>query len=225
MNTFSLFFAREWTLLWRNSSAIGQPLCLFILISLLFPFSLPASSINDAHILGVLGGGIIWVAVLLATMLSLENIFKDDLRDGLIEQWLIGHRSLSIAMLAKVCAHWCTTSIALIICAPIIAGIYGVAIEQFGVLLLTLVLGTPILILIGAIGAALTVTLERSGLLITIVTLPLTIPVLIFGASAMANAAQGFSIKTELYALGSMLSLTLTLAPYAIASALRLTIE
>ena len=225
MSTFNLFFTREWRLLWRNSSVIGQPLCLFILIALLFPFSVPSDALSNNGALSTLVASIIWVAVLLATMLSLESLFKDDLRDGLIEQWLIGRRSIAVAMLAKVTAHWCTTSIALIFASPLVASVYNVPVSQYGVLMLTLLVGTPSLLLVGAIGASLTVTLERSGLLITVVTLPLTIPVLIFGASALGNNAQGYAIATELYALLAIAALALTLAPFAIAAALRLTIE
>ena len=186
---------------------------------------MPVDALGEQGQLSRLGAGIVWVAVLLALMLSLESLFKDDLRDGVIEQWIIGSRSLAVASLAKVGAHWVTTGLALVFTAPIIAAIYGVPATQFAVLMLTLLLGTPTLLLIGGIGAALTVTLQRSGLLITVVTLPLTIPVLIFGASATANAAQGFNVATELYALTAMLTLALTLAPLAMAAALKLTIE
>ena len=225
MNTFTLFFKRECQLLLRNSSAIGQPLCLFVLIALLFPFSVPSDSLGGNGVLSQIGGSVIWVAVLLALMLSLESLFKDDLRDGLIEQWLIGHRSLPLAVFAKVAAHWCTTGLALVLMAPIIAVTYALPWDLFAVLALSLLLGTPSILLIGAIGAALTVTLERSGLLITVVTLPLTIPILIFGASTLGSSAQGFSIATELYALAAIAVLAITLAPFAIAAALRLTIE
>lgn len=225
MNTFHLFFKRECQLLLRNSSAVGQPLCLFVLIVLLFPFSVPSDSLGSNGVLTQLGGSVIWVAVLLALMLSLESLFKDDLRDGLIEQWLIGDRSLPLAVLGKVAAHWCTTGLALVVVAPLVAVTYALPWNLFQVLVVSLLLGTPTILLMGAIGAALTVTLERSGLLITVVTLPLTIPVLIFGASSLGSSAQGFSIATELYALASMAVLSLTLAPFATAAALRLTIE
>ncbi len=225
MNTFQLFFKRECQLLLRNSSAVGQPLCLFVLIALLFPFSVPSDSLVSNGVLTQMGGSVIWVAVLLALMLSLEAMFKDDLRDGLIEQWLIGDRSMPLAVLGKVAAHWCTTGLTLVIMAPLVAVTYALPWELFQVLVVSLLLGTPTILLIGAIGAALTVTLERSGLLITVVTLPLTIPVLIFGASTLGSSAQGFSIATELYALAAIAVLALTLAPFAIAAALRLTIE
>lgn len=225
MNTFQLFFKRECQLLLRNSSAVGQPLCLFVLIALLFPFSVPSDSLGSNGVLTQMGGSVIWVAVLLALMLSLEAMFKDDLRDGLIEQWLIGERSMPLAVLGKVAAHWCTTGLTLVIMAPLVAVTYALPWELFQVLVVSLLLGTPTILLIGAIGAALTVTLERSGLLITVVTLPLTIPVLIFGASTLGSSAQGFSIATELYALAAIAVLALTLAPFAIAAALRLTIE
>ncbi len=225
MNTFLLFFKRECQLLMRNTSAIGQPLSLFVLIAMLFPFSVPADALGESGVLSQFGGSVIWVAVLLALMLSLDALFKDDLRDGLIEQWLLGHRSLALVVFGKVAAHWCTTGIALVLIAPLIAVTYSLDWQLFGVLAMSLLLGTPSILLIGAIGAALTVTLERSGLLITVVTLPLTIPVLIFGASSLGSSAQGYSIATEMYALAAIAVLCITLAPLAIAAALRLTIE
>lgn len=224
-STFGLFFGRELRLIFSSSGVIAQPMCLFLLICILFPLSMPADLVTQSQGLVDIGGSVIWVAVLLSIMLSMENLFREDLNDGQIEQWLIGHRSVTIIVLAKVSAHWITATFLLIAAAPMVALAYGVAPTQNIILIVSLVLGTPSVFLIGAISAALTVTIERSGLLIALITLPLMLPVLIFGAGAVSNALQGIPYAMQLYALASILTLSITLAPLAIAAALRLTIE
>lgn len=220
-NTFSLFCGREWQLLFRNTSTLVQPLVFFIIIALLFPFSLPVE--ND--LLQRIGGGVIWVSAVLATLLSLENMFKADYQDGTLEQWLIHPRSLPVAMLAKVLAHWSATGLILTLFAPILCLTFRIPSEQIWVLFLGLIIGTPSLSLIGAIGAALTVTLHRGGVLLAIIILPLYIPVLIFGAGMVTQAGLNSDISTQIYALLAILMLSVTLAPFAIAGALRATIN
>ena len=219
-NTFVLFFVREWRLLFRNSSALVLPLVFFIMIALIFVFAQAA----DSGLTGVFGGGIIWVSALLACLLSFENMFGDDYQDGSLEQWLIHSRSLALALLGKVAAHWCATGLLLSLFAPLLCLIFGMPVEQIWVLSLGLLLGTPSLTLIGAIGAALTVSLQRGGVLIAIVILPLCIPVLIFGAGMLTQLSLGYSIIAELYALAAILILAISLAPFAIAGALRITV-
>ena len=168
-NTLILFFRREWQLMFRNTSSLIQPLVFFIIISLLFPFSLPAEN----GLLQNIGGGVIWVSAVLATLLSLESMFKADYQDGTLEQWLIQPRSLELAMLGKVLAHWTATGLLLALFSPLLCVTFDIPTEQIWVLFLGLLLGTPSLSLIGAIGAALTVTLHRGGVLIAIIILPL----------------------------------------------------
>jgi len=220
-NTLILFFRREWQLMFRNTSALIQPLVFFIIIALLFPFSLPAES----DLLQRIGGGVIWVAAVLATLLSLETMFRPDYQDGTLEQCLIQPRSLELAMLGKILAHWSATGFILAIFSPLLCITFDIPNEQIWVLFLGLILGTPSLSLIGAIGAALTVTLHRGGVLIAIIILPLYIPILIFGAGMLTQSIQGIPIASQLYTLASILVLCLTLAPFAIASALRVTIN
>ncbi len=220
-NTFLLFFIREWQLLFRNASNLAQPLCFFVIIALLFPFSLPA----EAGLLSKIGGGIIWVSAVLATLLSLENMFKPDYQDGVLEQWLIHQRSLPLMVAAKVLAHWSATGLILCLFTPILCLTFSIPIEQIWVLFVGLLLGTPSLTLIGAIGAALTVTLHRGGVLIAIIILPLFIPILIFGAGMMTQSAMGSDVTGNIYALLAILVLSSTLAPFAIASALRTTVN
>ena len=221
MNTFTFYFRLECQLLLRNTSNIAQPLMFFIIIALLFPFSLPAES----GLLVSIGGGVIWVCAVLATLLNLDSLFKPDYQDGTLEQILINKRSLSVAVLAKSLAHWVSSGLLLCLLTPLLGLSFNIPNKQIGVLFYSLLLGTPSLLLIGAIGAALTVTLQRSGVLIAVIILPLYIPILIFGAGSLAQASLGLPFISEIYALTAILTLCLSLAPFAIATALRLTIE
>ncbi|RBP48604.1 heme exporter protein CcmB [Arenicella xantha] len=221
MSTLSLYFLREWKLMFRNTSSLIQPLVFFVIIALLFPFSLPAES----ALLQKIGGGVIWVSAVLATLLSLESMFYTDYIDGSLEQALIHPRSVTLAMLGKVLAQWTGTGLILSCFSPLLCLTFNIPSSQIWVLFASLILGTPSLTLIGAIGAALTVTLRRGGVLIAIIILPLYIPILIFGAGTLTQAAQGLPIAGQLYALAAILALALTLAPFAIAGALRVTIE
>lgn len=221
MGTLALYFIREWRLMFRNTSSLIQPLVFFIIIALLFPFSLPA----ETALLQKIGGGVIWVSAVLATLLSLESMFYTDYLDGSLEQALVHPRSLTLAMLGKVLAHWTGTGLILSLFSPVLCLTFNIPSTQIWVLFASLLLGTPSLTLIGAIGAALTVTLRRGGVLIAIIILPLYIPILIFGAGTLTQAAQGLAIASQLYALAAIMVLALTLAPFAIAGALRATIE
>jgi len=220
-NTFFLFATREWQLVFRNTSSLAQPLCFFIIIALLFPFSMP---VEDA-LLQRIGGGVIWVSAVLATLLSLDSMFKMDYRDGVIEQWLLSPRSLELAMLGKIFVQWCATGLVLALFSPILCLTFRIPIDQIWVLFISLMLGTPSLTLIGAIGAALTVTLHRGGVLLAIIILPLYIPIIIFGAGMMTQIADSSDITGQVYALLTILILTVTLAPFAIASSLRITVN
>lgn len=221
MSTALLYFQREWQLMFRNTSSLIQPLVFFIIIALLFPFSLPAES----ALLQKIGGGVIWVSAVLATLLSLESMFYSDYDDGTLEQALIHPRSLPAAMLGKTLAHWTSTGLILSLFSPILCLTFNIPGDQIWVLFSGLLLGTPSLSLIGAIGAALTVTLRRGGVLIAVIILPLYIPILIFGAGMLTQSAQGLEVVSQLYTLAAILVLALTLAPFAISAALRATIS
>lgn len=221
MSTLLIYFQREWQLMFRNTGALVQPIVFFTIIALLFPFSLPA----EVNLLQNIGGGVIWVAAVLATLLSLESMFHADYQDGTLEQALIHQRSLPAAMLGKVIAHWTATGLFLSLFSPILCVTFNIPQEQIWVLFIGLLLGTPSLTLIGAIGAALTVTLRRGGVLIAVIILPLYIPILIFGAGMLTQSEQGLEITSQIYTLAAILSLSLTLAPFAIAGALKATIN
>lgn len=220
-NTFLLYLSREWQLLFRNTSHLIQPLCFFIIIALLFPFSLPVEN----ALLQRIGAGVIWVSAVLATLLSLDSMFKMDYRDGVIEQWLISPRSLPLAVLGKVIAQWSATGLILALFTPILSLTFRIPTEQIWVLFIGLILGTPSLSLIGAIGAALTVSLHRGGVLLAIIILPLYIPILIFGAGMVSQSNAGADISGQIYALLAILALSITLSPFAIAGALKTTIN
>jgi heme exporter protein B len=218
---FRLVLTRDVTLALRRRSQISNPLTFFVIVVTLFPLALGP----EVNLLSRAAPGIIWVAALLASMLSLDAIFAPDYQDGSLEQLVMSPQPLSLLVLAKVLAHWLVTGIPLIVLAPLLAVLLHLPEEAMGVLMLSLALGTPALSLIGAIGVALTVGLRRGGVLLSLLVLPLYIPVLIFGAAAVDSVATGLSPSANLYLLGALLALALTLSPLAAAAALRISLE
>ena len=218
LKAFTALLKRDLVLANRHRSEFVNPLLFFIIIASLFPLAVSP----DKKVLQVLAPGVIWVAALLATLLSLENLFRSDFEDGALEQLLLSPQPASILMLAKVLAHWLVTGLPLLILAPLLGALLYLPSKAMTTLMATLALGTPVLSLIGAIAVALTVGLRRSGVLVSLLVLPLYIPVLIFAASAVESAAAGLSVSGQLYFLAALLVLTLTLAPLATAAALRI---
>ncbi len=215
---FVFLLRRDLLLALRNRAEYAVPLLFFILVITLFPLALGALP----ELLSRIAPGIIWVAALLASMLSLDSIFRSDFDDGSLEQILLSAHPVAVLVLAKVCAHWLVTGLPLLIVAPVLAEMLGVASEAQPTLLLTILLGTPVLSLIGAIGVALTVGLRKGGIILSLLVLPLYVPVLIFAASAIENAAQGFEVSEQLNMLVAFLFLSLSLSPWATAAALRM---
>jgi heme exporter protein B len=215
MSAFNILLKRDLLLAFRRRSELANPLLFFVMVVSLFPLGVSP----EAKVLQTLAPGVIWVAALLAALLSLDSLFRSDFEDGSLEQLALTHHSLSALVLAKVCAHWLVTGLPLLIIAPFLPN------EATGTLLLTLFLGTPVLSLIGAIGVALTVGLRRGGVLLTLLVLPLYIPVLIFAANAVAVSGTGLPITGQLYFLAALLTLSLTLAPFAAAAALRISLS
>lgn len=216
-----LFLRREWSLMMRNRADTVQPFSFFLIVVLLFPLSLSP----DNELLQVIMPGCIWVAVVLAIMLELNTLFRADYQDGSLEQWIIHYRSLPMIVVGKVLAHWLVTGLLLSILSALMCALLNIPAHEIRVLFVSLLLSTLSLQLIGAIGAALTVTLRRSGMLLAVIILPLYIPILIFGAGVVNRAAEGDSIVGPLYILAAILVLSLTLAPLAISAALRQTID
>jgi heme exporter protein B len=218
VQAFVFLLRRDLLLALRNRAEYAVPLLFFVLVITLFPLALGALP----ELLARIAPGIIWVAALLASMLSLDSIFRSDFDDGSLEQILLSAHPVAVLVLAKVCAHWLVTGLPLLITSPLLAGMLGVASDALPTLLLTILLGTPVLSLIGAIGVALTVGLRKGGIILSLLVLPLYVPVLIFAASAVENAAQGLDISAQIYMLLAFLFLSLSLSPWATAAALRM---
>ncbi len=224
MSTGTAFLAvlgRDLTLAWRRPGEIMNPLVFFIIVATLFPLALGP----ETQLLARMAPGVIWVAALLATMLSLEHMFHADHEDGTLEQLALGRQPLVVVAVAKVAAHWLATGLPLVAVTPLLAVLLHLPSQVLGVLLAGLALGTPVLSAIGAVGAALTVAQRRGGVLISLLVLPLYVPVLILGAAAADAAAGGLPVASHLYLLSALLVLTLTLTPWAIAAALRIALE
>jgi heme exporter protein B len=169
--------------------------------------------------------GVIWVAALLASMLSLGRLFSGDFQDGTLEQILLLPQPLSVLVLGKVLAHWLVSGLPLVLMSPLLGMQLGLGAEAIGLLMLTLLLGTPVLSLIGAVGAALTLGVRGGGVLVSLLVLPLYIPVLIFGTGAVDAAVSGMEFEGHLSLLGAFLVMAILLTPVATAAALRISAE
>ena len=193
----------------------------FIISVALFPFGVGP----EANIMSRIAAGVIWVAALLASMLSLERLFDTDYKDGSLELLIVQPVSLEIAVTAKIAAHWLTTGLPIIVAAPILAILMNLPFEGFGILLAALALGTPSMSLIGAIGAALILGARRSGVLLSLLVLPLYTPILIFGVSAINAKLGGFPVKSHLFVLNGLLLASIAVCPWVSANALRQAIK
>jgi len=220
MNLFFSMMRREARVLCRRPAELANPLVFFALVVALFPLAIGP----ETALLRTLSPGLVWVAALLAVLLSLDGLFRSDFEDGSLEQWLLSRRALPLLALAKVLTHWLFSGLALVVLAPLLALMLGLPGECLPVLLASLLLGTPVLSLLGAVGAALTVGLKRGGLLLALLVLPLYIPVLILGSGALQAALQGLPATGQLWWLASLAALTVTLAPFAIAAGLSISV-
>jgi heme exporter protein B len=212
---------RDLRLAYRHRNELLNPLFFFVLVVMLFPLG----TSPDKELLMTMAPGVIWVAALLASMLSLDTLFRADYEDGTLEQILLSPHPLPVLVLAKIISHWLVTGFPMIILAPLLAVLMYLPSEGIGVLMLTLAIGTPILSLIGAIGMGLTVGLRRGGMLLSLIVLPLYIPVLIFSANAVDTYLADLAIRGQIYFLMAVLVLAITLAPVATAAALRISLE
>lgn len=218
---FLLVLRRELKIAFRKGAEIVNPLWFFLIVITLFPLGIGP----EPQLLARIAPGIIWVAALLAALLSLERLFRDDFLDGSLEQLLLLPAPLPLTVLGKVCAHWVVTGLPLLVLSPLVALLLSLDMHTWLAVALTLLLGTPTLSLVGAIGVALTVGLRKGGVLLSLLVLPLFIPVLIFATAAIDAAATGMAIDGYLALLGAMLAGSATLAPFAIAAALRVSVH
>ena len=218
---FALLLKRDLLLAMRHRAEMINPLLFFVLVTSLFPLGIGA----EPALLRAVGPGVIWVAALLAALLSLEGIFRSDFEDGTLEQFLLSSHPVSVLVLAKVLAHWLITGLPLLLVSPLLGVLLGLPGDAIVILLVTLALGTPVLSLIGAVGVALTVGLRKGGMILSLLVLPLYIPLLIFAASAVDTAAAGFPVSAHLSLISALLVLALSLSPFATAAALRVSLS
>ena len=212
---------RDLLLAWKRPGDVLNPLFFFAMVCTLFPLAVGPSQEQ----LEFSGPGVLWVAALLATLLSLNSLFLSDFEDGSLDQLLVSPQPLPVLVLGKTLAHWLTAGLPLVFVSPILALTYNLPVSVMGVMMLTLTLGTISLSLLGSIGAALTVGLHRGTALLSLLILPLAMPIMILGANAVSLAAHNDVYTTGLWALGAYAIASASLAPYATAAALRISIE
>ena len=219
--TLRWVIARDLTLAMRRRADVLTTLFFFIIVVSLFPLGVGP----EMNMLRTMAPGIVWVAALLASMLSLGRMFSSDYLDGTLEQMLLAPQPLAVLVVGKVVAHWLVSGVPLVLMAPVLGIQFDLSPDSLLVLTATLLLGTPVLSMIGAIGAALTLGLRGGGVLVSLLVLPLYIPVLIFGAGAVGAAASGLGAEGHVSLLAAMLAMSLFFAPVAAAAALRISME
>jgi len=217
----TLILHRDLCLSFRRPEQLLQPLVFFLIVTTLFPLSLSV----QLSLLKDMAPGVLWVAALLASLLSLDSLFKGDADDGTLEQLALCGQSLTLIVMAKTVAHWLVSGAALVLVSPVVAAALGIPTAAFPAMLMSLALGTLTLSWLGAIGTALTVGLRRGNVLLSLIVLPLAMPLLIFGAGATDRAISGVSPAGALYFLAALCVFTCTLAPFAATTALRITLE
>lgn len=214
-------FTRDMKVAFRQRQDLLNPLLFFVMVVTLFPLGVSP----EISFLSEAGAGILWVAALLSVLLSLDHLFRHDFDDGTLEQLVLQPQPLFLLILAKTMAHWVLTGLPLVIVTPVLGIMVHLDGNSIAILCLTLLIGTPVLSLIGAIGAALTLGLRSAGVLLSLLIIPLYIPVLIFGTGTVAAAAEGAAVGAYLALMGAFLMLALTLAPFAAAAALRISLS
>ncbi len=206
---------------WRCRQDLINPVMFFVLTVSLFPLAVTP----DGELLGQISSGVIWVSALLAAMLSLESMYRDDYHDGTLELLLLQSGSPYLVVLAKIMSHWLTTGLPLVIISPLLAVMMQVPDGAMVALMLTLLIGTAVLSLIGSVGMGLTVGLRQGGVLLSLLVLPLYIPILIFGANAVSAAAMGFEYTGQLAFMGAYFLASLSLVPFASVAAIKVSIR
>ncbi|QOW20603.1 heme exporter protein CcmB [Lysobacter ciconiae] len=212
---------RDLRLLWRRRGDAFQPALFALLVVVLFALALG----GEPDTLAAVAGAVLWVAILLAGLLSLDTLFRGDAEDGSLEQWMLAPVPLGWLVGVRTLMHWATTALPLLLAAPFLAELMHLPRAQLPVLMAALALGTPLLSLLGAVVAALTVGMRRSGILVALLALPLYVPVLVFGAGSVAAAAQGLDPVGPLLLLGAGLAVALVLAPLVAAAAIRIALN
>jgi heme exporter protein B len=221
MRAFACVLRRDLSISLRRRSDVLNTLVFFVIVWSLFPLAVGP----EPGILHAIAPGILWVAALLAAILSLNRMFEADYADGTLEQMALGQEPFAVIVIAKIASHWIMTGLPLALLAPVLALQYGLPAGTIGILFGTLLLGTPVLSLIGAVAAALTLGLRGGGVLVALLVLPLYVPVLIFGAGAVNAVESGLGAQAHLLLLGAVLLVALTLAPWATTASVRIALD
>ena len=221
MNIFLTTISRDLKMAVRNPSSFLNPLMFFVISISLFPIAISP----EAETLTRMAPGIFWVITMLSVLLSLNTLFHYDFDNGVLEQMIISHHSLSLILLAKTTAHWILSGLPIIILSPFLGMALFLSSESIIILILTLIIATPCLSLIGSIGASLVVGIKNSGMLLSLLILPLYIPILIFATSAISHAQSNQAIDGQLYFLGFFLVLSLIITPFLSALSLKISFE
>jgi len=214
-------FTRDLKVAFRQRQDLLNPLLFFVIVVTLFPLGVSP----EVSFLQEAGAGILWVAALLSVLLSLDHLFRHDFDDGTLEQLVLQPQPLFLLVLAKTLAHWVLTGLPLVLLTPVLGVMVHLNGNSIAVLCLTLLIGTPVLSLIGSIGAALTLGLRSAGVLLSLLIIPLYIPVLIFGTGSVAAATDGASVSAYLALMAAFLALAVTLAPFAATAALKISLS
>lgn len=216
---FADYLRRDLLLAYRRRGEAASPLVFFVMVSTLIPLGITPESARLAEI----APGIIWVMALLATLLSTDSLFASDYQDGSLEQLLISPQLLAMPVLGKITAHWMVTGLPLTLASPLLGLMLSLPAQGYGPMMASLAIGTACLSLVGSVGAALTVSLRKGGLLLSLLVMPLYMPIIIFGSATVQSAIDGFAWSGPLAILGAMLAAAIALCPLAAAGALRLT--
>ncbi len=221
LGTARCIFQRDLLLAWRKPADVATPLAFFVIVTSLFPLGVGP----EPQVLTRLAPGVLWVAALLASMLSLGRLFAADHADGTLEQLALSPHPLTPLILVKVAAHWVTSGLLLVVLSPLLAMQLNLSGHAMVTLAITLLLGTPVLSLLGSVGAALTLGVRGGGVLLSLLVLPLYTPILIFGAGAVTASASGLDTQAYFSLLGAFLLLALGFTPWATAAALRISLD
>jgi len=221
VRVLGVVIARDLRLAVRHWDQVVQPLIFFVVVTTLFPLATSPALAQLRQI----APGVIWVAAMLSSLLALESLFRPDVEDGTMEQWVLSGQPLSVLLLAKTATHWLLSGLPLVLMAPLVGTGLGLPASAWSVIAASLALGTGCLSVLGAIGAALTVSVRRGSVLLALLVLPLEMPALIFGARAIDLAIHGESVTGPLNLLAAMLLLFVSLGPWAMAAAMRISVE
>ena len=212
---------RDLLIAYKRKNDLFNPFMFFVLVATLFPIGISP----EPEVLGEISAGVLWISALLASLLAMDNLFRADFEDGSLELLMLSPHSLYFLVLAKNVAHWLVSGLPVVLVSPLIAYMLNFPEGAYSTLVLTLLLGTPVLSLLGSIGVALTVGLGSRGLILAVITLPMSVPVLIAGTLTVSQTLEGASLSGYLAIMGAMLVAAFTLAPLASAAALRISVN